>query len=87
MAMLMMIGLFVFIGAGLGFVGTRMMGMNTDVLTTMGLGILGAVAGFFIIPYLLRTLVVFPLPVSIGLGSVIGVLLIIWGYKVLFHKK
>lgn len=85
--MLPILIVFILMGAGLGFLVTRLMRLEVGVFATVGLGILGVLIGIPVTRYLLVGLAGFPLPISLGLGGIIGVVLIIWAYKTWFHKR
>jgi len=64
----------IIVGAAAGFIATRLMKIEADVLTTIGVGILGAIIGSLVLRFLL---------VLTGLaagfvGAVLGALLLIW---------
>ena len=73
----------VIIGAAAGFLATRMMRLETDILTTMLIGILGAIVGGLVLQVLLAMLGMFA-----GLiGAVLGALVLIWLYQTYIGKK
>lgn len=67
----------VVIGAIAGYVATRLLKLETDVLTTIAIGISGALIGGFILQ------VVLALAGLLGgvIGAVFGALLLIWLYQ------
>lgn len=69
--------LLVIIGIAAGFIATRIMGLNTDVLTTMAIGIAGALIGGFA----LRALVSVTGWMAGFVGAVLGAMLLIWLWK------
>lgn len=69
----MTIVLFLIIGIAAGFLATRIMGLNTDPLTTIAIGVAGAFLGSFI----LRTLVMVSGWMAGFVGAVLGVILLI----------
>jgi uncharacterized membrane protein YeaQ/YmgE (transglycosylase-associated protein family) len=64
----------IIIGAAAGLVATRLMRLQTDLLTTVGIGVLGALVGGFVLRFL----------VMIGgwlvgfVGAVLATMLLIW---------
>jgi uncharacterized membrane protein YeaQ/YmgE (transglycosylase-associated protein family) len=64
----------IIIGAAAGLVATRVMRLQTDLLTTVGIGVLGALVGGFVLRFL----------VMIGgwlvgfVGAVLATMLLIW---------
>ncbi len=68
----------IIIGIAAGFIATRVMKLNTDVLTTMAIGIGGALIGGF----LLRTLLMMVGWMAGFVGAVFGAITLIWLYKV-----
>jgi len=64
----------VVIGAAAGFLATRFMRVQTDVPTTIAIGIGGALVGWF----LLRFLVSISGWVAAFVGAVIGAMALIW---------
>jgi len=67
----------VIIGAAAGFLATRMMRLNTDVPTTIVIGIAGALIGGLV----LRFLVLVPGWLAGLVGAVLGAVLLIWLWK------
>jgi len=67
----------IIIGAAAGFLATRMMRLNTDVPTTIVIGIAGAVIGGLV----LRFLIVVTGWLAGLVGAVLGALLLIWLWK------
>jgi uncharacterized membrane protein YeaQ/YmgE (transglycosylase-associated protein family) len=45
----------IIIGAAAGFIATRMMKVQTDMVSTIGIGVLGALAGGLVLIWLWRT--------------------------------
>jgi uncharacterized membrane protein YeaQ/YmgE (transglycosylase-associated protein family) len=73
----MTIVLFLIIGIAAGFLATRIMGLNTDPLTTIAIGVAGAFLGGFI----LRALVLVSGWMAGFVGAVLGAILLIWLWK------
>jgi uncharacterized membrane protein YeaQ/YmgE (transglycosylase-associated protein family) len=73
----MTIVLFLIIGIAAGFLATRIMGLNTDPLTTVAIGVAGAFLGGFI----LRALVLVSGWMAGFVGAVLGAILLIWLWK------
>lgn len=65
------------IGAAAGFLATRIMRVQTDVPTTIALGIAGAAVGWLV----LRFLVAVSGWVAWFVGAVIGAVLLIWAWQ------
>ena len=64
----------IIIGAAAGFIATRMMNLNTNVITTIAIGIGGALIGGFVLRALLAVL-----GWAAGfIGAILGALLLIW---------
>ena len=73
----MTIVLFLIVGIAAGFLATRIMGLNTDLLTTIAIGVAGALVGGFV----LRTLVMVSGWMAGFVGAVLGAILLIWLWK------
>ena len=73
----MTIVLFLIVGIAAGFLATRIMGLNTDPLTTIAIGVAGAFLGGFI----LRALVLVSGWMAGFVGAVLGAILLIWLWK------
>ena len=72
----------IIIGAAAGFIATRMMRMETDVITTVAIGIFGALIGGFALRVLLTLT-----SIAFGfVGAVLGAVLLIWAYRTYFQK-
>jgi uncharacterized membrane protein YeaQ/YmgE (transglycosylase-associated protein family) len=67
----------IIIGIAAGFIATRVMKLNTDVPTTIAIGVAGAVIGGF----LLRTLLLMVGWMAGFVGAVLGAITLIWLYK------
>ena len=73
----MTIVMLLIIGAGAGFLATRLMRVNSDIITTVVIGMAGAVIGGLV----LRALVTL-MGVAAGVvGAVLGAMLLIWLYQ------
>ncbi len=70
------------IGAAAGFIATRLMDMETDIITTVSLGVIGSLVGWAILRFLL----------AIGswlfgfVGAVIGAMALIWVWQTYIRK-
>ncbi len=65
------------IGAAAGFLATRLMRLQTDVPTTIALGVFGALIGGFALRFL-----VWSLGAAAGFfGAFLGALALIWAWK------
>ena len=72
----------IIIGAAAGFLATRMMRLETDIVTTMAIGIAGALIGGFLVRFLLSVMGMLG-----GLiGAVMGALLVIWVWQKYFKR-
>lgn len=73
----------IIIGAAAGFLATRLMRLETDILTTVAIGIAGALVGGLVLRFVLAVLGVFA-----GLiGAVLGALLLIWLWQTYVARK
>jgi uncharacterized membrane protein YeaQ/YmgE (transglycosylase-associated protein family) len=72
-----MLLLIVVVGAAAGFLATRFMRVQTDVPTTIVIGIAGAVLGWLV----LRVLVAVTGWLAMFVGAVIGAMLVIWLWR------
>lgn len=72
----------VIIGIAAGFLATRLMRLQTDVLTTMAIGVFGALIGGFV----LRLLIMATSWMAGFVGAVLGAMALIWIWKVYFAK-
>jgi len=72
----------IIIGAAAGFIATRMMRVETDVITTVAIGIFGALIGGIALRVLLTLT-----SIAFGfVGAVLGAVLLIWIYRTYFQK-
>lgn len=78
----MSIVLLIIIGTAAGFLATRLMKLETDVPTTIVIGVTGALIGGL----LLRTLVMVTGWMAGFVGAVLGAIALIWLYKTYFAK-
>ena len=69
--------LLIVIGIAAGFLATRVMGLNTDVPTTIAIGVAGALVGGFA----LRALVMVSGWMAGFVGAVFGAMILIWLWK------
>lgn len=67
----------VIIGAAAGFLATRIMKVNTDVPTTIAIGVFGALTGGFV----LRMLMTITGWAAGFVGAVLGAIILIWLWK------
>ena len=72
----------IIIGAAAGFLATRVMKIETDIPTTMLIGIVGALIGGLI----LRALLTMMGLLSGFVGAVLGAMLLIWLWRTYFQK-
>lgn len=71
------------VGAAAGFLATRLMKLDTDPITTVAIGIFGALAGGFALRFL-TTVTGF---LEGFVGAVLGSMLLIWLWKTYFRRK
>jgi uncharacterized membrane protein YeaQ/YmgE (transglycosylase-associated protein family) len=73
----------IIIGAAAGFIATRVMKLETDVITTIAIGVFGALIGGLILRFLL-TITGF----AAGfVGAVLGAMLLIWLWRSFGPKR
>ena len=73
----------IIIGAAAGFIATRLMRMETDVITTVAIGIFGALIGGIALRVLLTLT-----SIAFGfVGAVLGAVLLIWAYRTYFQNR
>ena len=64
----------IIIGAAAGYIATRAMDMNTNVPTTIAIGVLGALIGGLVLRFLLTLT-----GIAAGfVGAILGAMLLIW---------
>ncbi|GLS85341.1 hypothetical protein GCM10010873_03140 [Cypionkella aquatica] len=68
----------VIVGTAAGFLATRLMRIDTDVPTTIVIGVAGALIGGF----LLRGLVLITSWLAGLVGAILGAIVLIWLYKI-----
>ena len=73
----MMILYIIIIGAAAGFLATRVMKMEADVLTTVGIGILGALIGGLVLRFVMAVFGMF----AGFLGAFLGAVFLIWAWR------
>jgi len=69
--------LYIIIGAAAGFLATRVMKMEADVLTTVGIGILGALIGGLVLRFVMAVFGMF----AGFLGAFLGAVFLIWAWR------
>lgn len=72
----------IIIGAAAGFLATRLMRLETDILTTMVIGMAGALIGGLV----LRVLIAVMGALAGFVGAVLGALVLIWLWKTYLRK-
>jgi len=72
----------IIIGAAAGFIATRMMKLETDVLTTIAIGVFGALIG----GVALRVLITVTGWMAGFVGAVLGAIVLIWLWKTYIAK-
>ncbi len=79
----MSVVMLVIIGAAAGFLATRLMRIEADIITTVAIGIAGALIGGLVLHLLLTVMGAFA-----GLiGAVLGAMLLIWLWQTYVQKK
>ncbi len=73
----------IIIGAAAGYLATRVMKLDTDVLTTVGIGVLGAIIGGLVLRFLLTVFGMF----SGFLGAFLGAVLLIWAWRTYIQRR
>lgn len=69
--------LLIIIGAAAGFIATRLMKLEADMLTTIAIGILGAIIGGLVLRFLVALT-----GIAAGfVGAVLGAALLIWLWR------
>ena len=72
----------IIIGAAAGFLATRVMHVKTDVITTIAIGVFGALIGGLVLRFLLMLT-----GIAFGfVGAVLGAVLLIWLYRTYIQK-
>ena len=77
-----MVLLIVIVGAAAGFLATRFMRLQTDVPTTIVIGIVGALVGTLV----LRLLVAITGWLAMFAGAVLGAMLVIWLWRTFVRR-
>ncbi len=73
----------IIIGAAAGFVATRMMRMETDIVTTIAIGVFGALLGGLVLRFLMMLT-----GIAFGfIGAVLGAMLLIWVYRTYIQDR
>ena len=75
--------LYIIIGAAAGFLATRVMKMEADVLTTVGIGILGALIGGLVLRFLMAVFGMF----AGFLGAFLGAVFLIWAWRTYVGRR
>jgi len=73
----------IIIGAAAGFLATRLMRLETDIVTTVGIGILGAVIGGVLLRFAATVMGL----LGGFVGAVLGAMLLIWLWKTYWRRK
>lgn len=73
----------IIVGAAAGFIATRVMGFETNALTTVALGVIGAVIGGFV----LRVALMLTGLAAGFIGALLGAILVIWIWRRFFEKS
>ncbi|MBI1170380.1 GlsB/YeaQ/YmgE family stress response membrane protein [bacterium] len=71
------------VGAAAGFLATRMMNLQTDIPTTIAIGVGGAIIGGLVI----RTLVELTGWMAGFVGAVLGALVLIWVWRTYLRRR
>lgn len=72
----------VIVGAAAGFLATRLMKVEADIVTTIVVGIAGALIGGLVLNALLTVMGA----MAGFVGAVLGALLLVWGWQKYFKK-
>ncbi|QIE46945.1 GlsB/YeaQ/YmgE family stress response membrane protein [Pseudohalocynthiibacter aestuariivivens] len=78
----MPIAALIIIGAAAGFLATRLMRLDTNVVTTIGIGIIGAIIGGVILRFVAA---VFGM-LGGFVGAVLGAVLLIWLWQTYWRR-
>jgi uncharacterized membrane protein YeaQ/YmgE (transglycosylase-associated protein family) len=73
----------IILGAAAGFIATRLMKLETGVLTTVAIGVLGAIVGGMVLQFGLRL-------IGFGagfVGAVLGAMALIWLYRTYIARR
>ncbi len=73
----------IIVGAAAGFMATRLMKLDTDPITTIAIGIFGALAGGLALRFLTSVTGL----LGGFVGAVLGSMLLIWLWKTYFQRK
>jgi uncharacterized membrane protein YeaQ/YmgE (transglycosylase-associated protein family) len=73
---------FIVIGLAAGFLATRLMRLDTDLPTTLAIGVFGALVGGFV----LRSLIMLAGWAAGFVGAVLGAMALIWLWKTYMAK-
>ncbi|MBK5934539.1 transglycosylase associated protein [Rhodovulum imhoffii] len=73
----------IIVGAGAGFIATRLMNVEADVLATVSIGVLGALIGGFV----LRLLLALTGFAAGFVGAVLGAMVLIWLYQTYLQNR
>ena len=79
----MSIVLLIIVGAAAGFIATRLMRIEADIITTVAIGIFGALIGGLV----LRFLLTIAGAMAGFVGAVLGALLLIWLWRTYGPKR
>ncbi len=72
----------IIVGAAAGFLATRVMHVKTDVVTTVAIGIFGALIGGLLLRFILMLT-----GIAFGfVGAVLGAMALIWVYRTYIQK-
>lgn len=73
----------IIVGAGVGFIATRLMRIELGIGETIAVGVLGAIVGGFVLRFLLSSL-----GALVGIvGAFLGAVALLWIYKSYFGPK
>lgn len=78
----MSIVLFFIVGAAAGFLATRLMRIETDIVTTIVIGMAGALVGGLV----LRALITMMGAMAGFVGAVLGALALIWAWQTYIRR-
>ncbi|KAB2886894.1 MAG: GlsB/YeaQ/YmgE family stress response membrane protein [Albidovulum sp.] len=73
----------IIIGAAAGFIATRLMNLQTDLVTTIAIGVLGALVGGLVLRFLLAIT-----GLAVGfVGAILGAMALIWLWETYGPKR
>ncbi len=74
------------VGAAVGFLATHFMGVKVNVLTSIAIGVLGAIVGGIALRVLIGLFIGASSVLSLFVGGLVGAIFLIWVYRRYFSK-